>query len=94
MLKLGWAGGFLDTLYLSAERELIWLAPGETVPERERYMTQSPKLMAVVAWNITGFQVLATLPTGTKFNIRYYTSEILEQIRQCGRFIELEGLDN
>jgi hypothetical protein len=49
------------------------------VPERERCMTQSPKSMITVAWNTTGFHVLAALPKSTKFSASYYTTEILEK---------------
>jgi hypothetical protein len=69
-------------LYLCTDHELVWLAPGEMVPERERHMIQSPKSMITVAWNPSGFRVLAALPKGAKFNAIYYTNEILEEIRK------------
>jgi hypothetical protein len=58
--------------------ELIWLVPGETMLNRERYIIQSPKLKVMVPWNTTGYYVLASLPNDTKCNIGYYKSEILE----------------
>jgi hypothetical protein len=52
------------------------------VPEREQQMIQSPKSMVTVAWNTSGFRVLAALPKGAKFNASYHTNEILEEIRK------------
>jgi hypothetical protein len=63
------------------DHELVWLAPGGMVPERERHMIQSPKSMITVAWNASGVHILAALLKGAKFNASYYTSEILEEIR-------------
>jgi hypothetical protein len=34
--------------YFSTDHERIWLAPGETVPDRERDMIQSPKMMITI----------------------------------------------
>jgi AraC-like DNA-binding protein len=68
--------------YLCTDHELIWLAPGRMVPERERHMIQSLKSMITVAWNTSGFHVLAALPKGAKFNASYYSNEILEEIRK------------
>jgi hypothetical protein len=43
-------------------------------------MIHSPKSMITVAWNTSGFHVLAALPNGAKFNASYYTNEMLEEI--------------
>jgi histone-lysine N-methyltransferase SETMAR len=45
-------------------------------------MIQSPKSMITVAWNTSGFHVLAALPKGAKFNASYDTNEILDEIRK------------
>jgi hypothetical protein len=66
--------------YLCTDHELIWLASGEMVPERGRQIIQSPKSMINVAWNSSGFHVLASLPKGAKFNAGYHTNEIPEGI--------------
>jgi hypothetical protein len=47
--------------YFSTGREIIYLAPGEIVPEREQHMIQSPKLMITVAWNTNGFHAFEVL---------------------------------
>jgi hypothetical protein len=39
---------------LCTDHELIWLTPGEMVPEREWCMIQSPKSIITVAWNERG----------------------------------------
>jgi hypothetical protein len=52
------------------------------VLERERQMIQSPESMITVAWNTSGFHVLAALPKGGKFNASYCTDEMLEEIRK------------
>jgi hypothetical protein len=38
--------------------------------------------MLTVAWNTTGFHVLAALPKSTKVNASYYTNEVLERIKE------------
>ena len=67
-------------IYLSNEHDLMWMAPGETVPDRERQTIQSPKLMLTVVWNPSGFHVVKALPKGAKFNSQYYTNNILVAI--------------
>ena len=71
--------------YFCTDHELIWLAPGETVPERGGHTIQSPKMMVTIAWNTNGFHVLADLPKGVKFNATYYTTEILPHILEWRR---------
>jgi hypothetical protein len=65
---------------LCTDHELISVAPGEMVPEREQRMIQSPKSMITVAWNTSGFHVLTALPNGAKSNASHYTNEILGEI--------------
>jgi hypothetical protein len=67
-------------IYLFSERDLMWIAPGEIVVERERHTVQSPKFMLTVLWNPIGFQVLKALPKRRKFNAQYYTNDILVAI--------------
>jgi hypothetical protein len=67
--------------YFSTARERIWLTPEQLVPDRERNMIQSPKLMPTVAWNPSGSQVLTALPRGLEFNAGYYVMAILERIK-------------
>jgi hypothetical protein len=74
----------LDELlfYFDPGHELIWLAPGEMISEREEHIIQSPKMMVTVAWNTSEFHVLAALPKDTKFNTRYYITNILGHIME------------
>jgi hypothetical protein len=60
--------------YLFPDHERIWRTPEQPVPDRERHMTQSEKLMLTVAWNPLGFYVVTALPKGLnfKFNAGYY----------------------
>jgi hypothetical protein len=44
-------------IYLFSEHDLMWIAPGEIVIDRERHIIQSPKFMLMVVWNPTGFHV-------------------------------------
>jgi hypothetical protein len=41
--------------YLHTDHERIWLAPGETPPDRERHTIQSPKFMLTIVWGLLGF---------------------------------------
>jgi hypothetical protein len=44
-------------IYLSRWHDLMWIAPGESVVDRERHTVQSPKFMLIVVWNPIGFHV-------------------------------------
>jgi hypothetical protein len=67
-------------LYLSTDYERIWMSLGEKVPDRERRTIHSPKFMATVVWNPSGFSVMKLLPNGSIFNNLYYITEILQDI--------------
>jgi hypothetical protein len=71
--------------YFTTDHEQIWLPSEGRVPERERKMIQSPKLMLTIAWNPAGFHVIAFLPKGCKFNAQYYISEVLDPLVQWHR---------
>jgi hypothetical protein len=45
-----------------SDHEMIWLPYGDEVPEREKYMIQSPILMLTFVWNPYGFQVVDAMP--------------------------------
>jgi hypothetical protein len=66
--------------YLRSEHDLMWTAPEEIVPDRERYTIQSPKFMVTIVWNPSGFHVVKALPRGSKFNAQYYINNILVAI--------------
>jgi hypothetical protein len=55
-------------IYLFRGHDLIWIAPGEIVVDRERHTVQSPKFMLTIVWNLIGFHVLKALPKRCKFN--------------------------
>jgi hypothetical protein len=55
-------------IYLFSEHDLMWIAPGEIVVDRERHTVQSRKFILPVMWNPIGFHVLKALPKGRKFN--------------------------
>jgi hypothetical protein len=63
----------------------MWTAPGEIVPDRERYTIQSPKFMVTIVWNPSGFHVVKALPKGSKFNAQYYINNILVAISDWRR---------
>jgi hypothetical protein len=67
-------------IYLDCEHDLIWMDPGEIVPDRERQTVQSPKLMLTIVWNPSGFHIVKALPKGWKFSAQYYTNNILRAI--------------
>jgi hypothetical protein len=68
--------------YFTKDHEQIWLPSEGRVPEKERKMIQSPKLMLTIAWNPAGFYVIAFLPKGRKFNAQYYLSQVLDPLVQ------------
>jgi hypothetical protein len=41
--------------YLNTDHERIWLASGETPPDRERHTIQSPKFMLMIVWGLLDF---------------------------------------
>ena len=64
-------------IYLQTDHDLMWMAPGESVPDRERHTIQSPKFMITIAWNPGGFHVVKALPKDGRFTAHYYTNNIL-----------------
>jgi hypothetical protein len=72
-------------IYLFSEHDLMWMAPGEIVVDRERHTVQSPKFMLRLMWNPIGFHVLKALPKGRKFNAQYYTNNNLVAISDWRR---------
>jgi hypothetical protein len=64
-------------IYLFSEHDLMWIAPGEIVVDRERHIVQSPKFTLTVVWDPIGFHVLKAFPKGRKFNAQYYANDIL-----------------
>jgi hypothetical protein len=41
---------------------MIYLPDGDEVPNREKQVIQSPKLMLTFIWNLQGFQVVDAIP--------------------------------
>jgi histone-lysine N-methyltransferase SETMAR len=72
-------------IYLLSGHDLMWTAPGEIVIDKERHTVQSPRFMLTVVWNPIGFHVLKSLPKGRKFNVQYYTNDILIAISDWRR---------
>jgi hypothetical protein len=52
-------------LYIRTEHELIWLLPGEDVPEREPRASQSEKMMLTIEWNPSGSHIVNLLGRST-----------------------------
>jgi hypothetical protein len=57
-------------------------------------MIQSPKLMITVTWNPCGLHVVAALPTGTKSNAGYYTTKILQRIKDGAETREFAAFED
>jgi hypothetical protein len=62
---------------LYCEHDLMWMDPGEIVPDRGRETVQSPTLMLTIVWNPSGFHIVKALPKGGKFSAQYYRNNIL-----------------
>jgi hypothetical protein len=45
-----------------SDHSMIWLPDGDEVPDREKHMIQSPKLMLTFVWNPHGLQVVDIMP--------------------------------
>jgi hypothetical protein len=48
------------------DHEMIWLPYGDEIPDREKHMIQSPKLIRTFAWNPHRFQVVDVIPFHAK----------------------------
>jgi hypothetical protein len=72
-------------IYLYCEHDLMWMAPGEIVLDRERPTVQSPKLMLTIGWNPSGFDIVKALPKGGRFSAQYYPNNILIAISDWRR---------
>jgi hypothetical protein len=70
---------------LRSEHDLMWTAPGEILPDRERYIIQSPKFMVTIVCNASGFHVVKALPKWSKFNAPYYSNNTLVAISDWKR---------
>jgi hypothetical protein len=64
-------------VYVYTEHEMMWVSPGETVPDKEGQSIQAPELMLTVLWNASRFHVVKSLSKGTKFNAQYSVNNIL-----------------
>jgi hypothetical protein len=62
---------------LCCEHDLMWMAPGEIVPDRDRQTIQSPTLMLTIVSNSSRFYIVKALSNGGKFSAQYYTNNIL-----------------
>jgi hypothetical protein len=71
--------------YLRSEHDLTWTAPGEIVPDRERYIIQLPKFIVTIVWNPSGFHVVKALAKWSKFNAQYDANNILVAISDWRR---------
>jgi hypothetical protein len=52
-------------LHIRTEHELVWLLPGEDVPEKEPRASQSGQTMLIIEWNPTGFHIVNLLSKST-----------------------------
>jgi hypothetical protein len=64
----------------TTDHELIWLAQGKEIAEREWHMAQSLKMMIIAIWSSINFYVLAVLSKGSKFNAHSDISIILQSL--------------
>jgi hypothetical protein len=71
--------------YWNSDHDLMWLPPGDAVPDRERYIIQSPKLMLAIVWSPSGLHVVNCSPTGCKFNAHGYTTRIFNEVADWRR---------
>jgi hypothetical protein len=65
---------------LHKDYELIWLQPGDLVPERERHMIQYEKVMLTIIWNPTGFHVIDFLSRRAKFKDNHSGTNVLSPL--------------
>jgi hypothetical protein len=68
-----------------SDHEMIWLPDGDEVPDQEKHMIQSPKLILTFVCDPHGFQVVGAMPKGKMFTAAYYVRRILTEIvAGCG----------
>jgi hypothetical protein len=66
--------------YLHTDHERIWLASGETPPDRECHTVQSPLFMLTIVEGRLGFMSSDSSRRGESFNASSYTTEILSEV--------------
>jgi hypothetical protein len=59
---------------------MISLPDGDKIPDREKQMIQSPKLMPTFVWNPQGFQIVDGMPKGKMFTAVYDIRNIFTKI--------------
>jgi hypothetical protein len=62
----------------------MWVASGEIVYDTEKQTVQSPKSILTIVRNLGGFHAVKTLSKGGKFNVQYYTNNVLIAISDSG----------
>jgi hypothetical protein len=74
----------LDESWFSftTDHERVWLPGAIEALERERIIVRSRKMMAIIAWNPTGFYRIVALPKGIKFNADYYIFYMLDSLAE------------
>jgi hypothetical protein len=60
----------------------MWTLNRDKVATKLKHDIHTQKFMFTVIWNPFGFQVVDKLPTGTKMNSDYFTTNILEPLEQ------------
>jgi hypothetical protein len=63
------------------DHERTELTSEEPIPNRERPMIQSLKLMITFAWVLSGLPVVSDLPNRFKCPTVYYTSKLRQKIQ-------------
>jgi histone-lysine N-methyltransferase SETMAR len=71
--------------YFMTDHKRIWLPEGIEAPAMERITVQSRQMTMTIVWNPPGFDRIVALPGGTKFNVDYYISHLLDSLAEWKR---------
>jgi hypothetical protein len=71
--------------HLHTDHEFIWAQPDAKIPERERHIVQSQKVMFTIVWNPGGFHLVNILLKRFKFNASYHVTQILDPLSKWRR---------
>lgn len=69
-------------IYFKNGRDSMWIEAGAQIPTKPRQTIGSKKAMISVIWGINGIKSITMLPQGSKFNKKFFSNCVLEDLNK------------